>query len=71
MVSDFTNPGLFVGAYFDLFPHGVGGHLDKRPRPLDLKKWAQILLRRRDPRFRKNRTFLYCVCSLIFRREAI
>lgn len=71
MVSDFTNPGLFVGAYFDLFPHGVGGHLDKRPRSLSLKKWAQILLRRRDPRFRNNRTFLYCVCSLIFRREAI
>ncbi|CAN0249308.1 unnamed protein product, partial [Ectocarpus fasciculatus] len=71
MVSDFTNPGLFVGAYFDLFPHGVGGHLDKRPRSLSLKKWAQILLRRRDPRFRENRTFLYCVCSLIFRREAI
>ncbi|CAB1107609.1 unnamed protein product [Ectocarpus sp. CCAP 1310/34] len=71
MVSDFHNPGLFVGAYFDLFPHGVGGHLDKRTRPLDLKRWAQILLRRRDARFRKSRTFLYCVCALIFRREAI
>ncbi|CAN0140099.1 unnamed protein product [Ectocarpus sp. 12 AP-2014] len=71
MVSDFKNAGLFVGAYFDLFPHGVGGHLDRRPRPLTLKKWAQILLRRRDARFRKSRTFLYCVCALIFRREAI
>ncbi|CAM9735414.1 unnamed protein product, partial [Ectocarpus sp. 13 AM-2016] len=71
MVSDFHNPGLFVGAYFDLFPHGVGGHLDKRTRSLDLKRWAQILLRRRDARFRKSRTFLYCVCALIFRREAI
>lgn len=60
-----------MGAYFDLFPHGVGGHLDKRPRHLSLKKWAQILLRRRDPRFRNNRTFLFCVCALIFRREAI
>ncbi|CAN0314384.1 unnamed protein product, partial [Scytosiphon promiscuus] len=71
MVSDFTNAGLFVGAYFDLFPHGVGGHLDKRKRHLSLRKWAQILLQRRDGRFRKNRTFLYCVCALIFRREAI
>ncbi|CAN0217243.1 unnamed protein product [Scytosiphon promiscuus] len=71
MVSDFTNDGLFVGAYFDLFPHGVGGHLDKRKRHLSLRKWAQILLQRRDGRFRKNRTFLYCVCALIFRREAI
>ncbi|CAN0159521.1 unnamed protein product, partial [Ectocarpus sp. 12 AP-2014] len=71
MVSDFTNAGIFVGAYFDLFPHGVGGHLDKRPRHLSLKKWAQILLWRRDPRFRKSRTFLFCVCALIFRREAI
>ncbi|CBJ31141.1 conserved unknown protein [Ectocarpus siliculosus] len=71
MVSDFKNAGLFAGAYFDLFPHGVGGHLDRRPRPLTLKKWAQILVRRRDARFRKSRTFLYCVCALIFRREAI
>lgn len=45
--------------------------MDKRKRPLELKRWAQIFLRRRDARFRKSRTFLYCVCALIFRREAI
>lgn len=70
-VSDFYDPGLFAAAFFTLFPHGVGGHLDDRPRFLPLKKWAQILLRRRDPRFRKHRTFLFCVCALIFRREAM
>ncbi|CAN0398742.1 unnamed protein product, partial [Ascophyllum nodosum] len=71
LVSDFYDNGLFVGAYFNLFPHGLGGHLDVRRRPISFKEWAQILLRRRDARFRKDRTFLFCVCALIFRREAI
>ncbi|CAN0510160.1 unnamed protein product, partial [Laminaria digitata] len=62
MVEDFTEPGVLVGgAYCHLFPHVLGGHLDKRPRKLSFTKWAQILLRRRDPRFRKDRTFLFCL----------
>lgn len=71
LVSDFTQVGTWVAAYFDLFPHGVGDLLAKRKRRLSLNEWARILLRRRDPRFRKDRTFLFCVCALIFRREAI
>ena len=71
LVSDFYDNGLFVGAYFNLFPHGLGGHLDVRRRSISFKEWAQILLRQRDARFRKDRTFLFCVCALIFRREAI
>ncbi|CAB1112810.1 unnamed protein product [Ectocarpus sp. CCAP 1310/34] len=71
LVSDFSEPGLFIAAFYDLFPHGVGGPLDKRRRSLTFKRWARILLKRRDPRFRKHRTFLFCVCALIFRREAI
>ena len=71
LVSDFYDNGLFVGAYFNLFPHGLGGHLDVRRRPISFKEWAQSLLRQRDARFRKDRTFLFCVCALIFRREAI
>lgn len=70
-VSDFYDGGLFIGAFYDLFPHGVGGFLDSRPRRISFKTWAQTLLKRRDPRFRKHRTFAYCVCALIFRREAI
>ena len=57
-VSNFYEPGLFIGAFYDLFPYGVGGHLDKRAPPLSVKKRARILLRRRDPRFRKHRTLL-------------
>ncbi|CAN0570629.1 unnamed protein product, partial [Ectocarpus sp. 12 AP-2014] len=60
-----------IAAYFDLFPHGEGGHLDKRHRPLNFTKWARCLLRRRDPRFRKSRTFVFCLAAIIFRREAI
>lgn len=71
LVEDFTEPGVFVGAYYHLFPHALGGHLDKRPRKLTFTRWARILLRRRDPRFRKDRTFLFCLAALIFRREAI
>lgn len=71
LVSDFHDVGLFIAAFYDLFPHGVGGPLDKRRRYITFKRWAQILLKRRDPRFRKHRTFLFCVCALIFRREAI
>lgn len=71
MVSDFHNRGLFVGAYPDLFPHGVGGHLDERQRPVTFEEWGQITLGQRDPRFRKHRSYLFNVCALIFRREAI
>ncbi|CAN0352673.1 unnamed protein product, partial [Pylaiella littoralis] len=71
MVSDFYDNGVFVGAFFDLFPHGVGGHLDERRRKISFQEWCQILLRQRDPRFRKHKSFLFCVCALIFRREAI
>ncbi|CAN0352456.1 unnamed protein product, partial [Ectocarpus sp. 13 AM-2016] len=71
MVEDFNEPGVMIAAYFDLFPHGVGGHLDKRHRPLNFTKWARCLLRRRDPRFRKSRTFVFCLAAIIFRREAI
>ncbi|CAN0317457.1 unnamed protein product, partial [Scytosiphon promiscuus] len=71
LVSDFSQVGTWVAAYFDLFPHGVGDLLAKRKRPLSLNVSARILLCRRDPRFRKDRTFLSCVCALIFRREAI
>ncbi|CAN0374470.1 unnamed protein product, partial [Pylaiella littoralis] len=71
MVEDFNEPGVMIAAYFDLFPHGLGGHLDKRARSLSFTKWARILLRRRDPRFRKDRTFVFCMAAIIFRREAI
>ncbi|CAB1100401.1 unnamed protein product [Ectocarpus sp. CCAP 1310/34] len=70
MVSDFYDEGLFVVAYFNLFSHGIGGHLDVRRRPVSCKEWAQIFLRRRDGRFSKDKTFWFCVCALTFRREA-
>lgn len=38
---------------------------------LTFTRWARILLRRRDPRFRKSRTFTFCLAAIIFRREAI
>ncbi|CAN0555702.1 unnamed protein product, partial [Laminaria digitata] len=44
-----------------LFRHALGGHLDKRPRKLSLTRYARILLRLRDPRFRKDRTFVFCL----------
>ncbi|CAN0265693.1 unnamed protein product, partial [Scytosiphon promiscuus] len=71
MVEDFNEPGTMIAAYFHLFPHGVGGHLDNRPRKLTFNRWARILLRRRDTRFRKSRTFVFCLAAIIFRREAI
>ncbi|CAN0548548.1 unnamed protein product, partial [Laminaria digitata] len=61
LVEDFTEPGVLVGAYYHLFPHALGGHLDKRPRKLSLTRYARILLRLRDPRFRKDRTFVFCL----------
>ncbi|CAB1108241.1 unnamed protein product [Ectocarpus sp. CCAP 1310/34] len=67
----FYDEGLFVAAFFDLFPHGIGGHLDERRRYMSFQEWAKILLRQRDPRFRKHKSFLFCVWALIFRREAI
>lgn len=67
LVEDFTEPGVLVGAYYHLFPYALGGHLDKRPRKLSFKKWTQILLRRRDPRFRKDRTFLFAWPHFSFR----
>ncbi|CAN0600054.1 unnamed protein product, partial [Laminaria digitata] len=51
--------------------HALGGHLDKRPRKLSLTRYARILLRLRDPRFRKDRTFVFCLAALIFRRGAM
>lgn len=71
LVEDFNEPGVMIAAYFDLFPHGVGGHLDRRPRKIPFERWARILLRRRDSRFRKSRTFVFCMAAMIFRREAI
>ncbi|CAM9448540.1 unnamed protein product [Sphacelaria rigidula] len=60
-----------IAAYFHLFLHAVGGPLDRRPRHLSFAKWARILLRRRDSRFRKSRTFVLCLAAILFRREAI
>ena len=71
LVVDFAQEGTWMAAYFHLSPHGLSDLLTKRKRPLTLKQWGRMLLRRRDPRFRKNRTFLCCVCALIFRRDAI
>lgn len=71
LVEDFNEPGVMIAAYFDLFPHGVGGHLDNRPRKISFERWARILVRRRDSRFRKSRTFVFCMAAIIFRREAI
>ncbi|CAN0550133.1 unnamed protein product, partial [Laminaria digitata] len=59
LVEDFNEPGVFITFYFDLFPHGLGGHLDNRARALTFTRWARILLRRRDSRFRKSRTFVF------------
>lgn len=71
MVSDFYDHRLFPGAYPDLFPHAVGGHLDKRKRDVSFEEWCQFNLRQRDPRFRRSKSYLFCACALIFRREAI
>lgn len=32
LVEDFKEPGVMIAAYFELFPHGLSGHLDKRAR---------------------------------------
>lgn len=71
MVEDFHEPGTMIAAYFNLFPHAVGGPLDKRVRKLTFTRWARILLRRRDSRFRKSRTFVFYLAATIFKREAI
>lgn len=71
MVEDFYEPGTMIAAYFHLFPHAVGGPLDARNRSLTFTRWARVLLRRRDSRFRKSRTFVFCLAAIIFRREAI
>ena len=71
LVEDFNEPGTMIAAYFHLFPHAVGGPLDARIRTLTFTRWARILLRRRDSRFRKSRTFVFCLAAIIFRREAI
>eukprot|EP00903_Cladosiphon_okamuranus_P018114 g16669.t1 len=69
--TDFFDWRLFAEAYPNLFPHAVGGHMDDRRREVSFNEWAQICLRQRDARFRESKTFLFCVCALIFRREAI
>lgn len=72
MEEDFHEPGTMIGACFHLFPHGVGGPMDTtRQRRLTFTRWARILMRRRDTRFRKSRTFVFCLAAIIFRREAI
>ena len=71
MVSDFYDHRLFAGAYPNLFPHARGGHMDDRKRKVDIEEWGRICMLQRDPRFRESKTFLFCVCALIFRREAI
>ncbi|CAM9468947.1 unnamed protein product, partial [Sphacelaria rigidula] len=71
MAEDFHEPGTMVPAYFHLFPHTVGGPLDTRQLSLTFTRWARTLLRRRDSRFRKSRSFMYCLVAIIFRREAI
>lgn len=50
MLSDFYDKRVFPGAYPDLFPHAVGGHLDERRRAVSFKEWSQICLRQRDAR---------------------
>lgn len=71
MLEHFHKPGTMIAAYFHLFSHAAGGPLDVRIRNLTPTKWARILLRRRDPRFQKSRTFVFCLAVIIPRREAI
>ena len=47
------------------------GHMDDRERKVDIEEWGQICMLQRDLCFRESKTFLFCVCALIFRREAI
>lgn len=71
MAQDFHGPGTMIAAYFHLSLHAVGGPMDNRVQKHTFTKWACIRLRRRDPRFRKSRTFVFYLEAIIFRREAM
>ena len=70
MVSYFHDHRLFAEAYSNLFPHARGGHMNDRKRNVDIEEWSQICMLQRGLRSRESKTFSFCVCALIFRREA-
>lgn len=72
MLQDFDNNDLWPAGWMHLFLHGIGGPLDPdRVVRVSFQKWIQILLERTDGRWRKDRTFLFVVATLLFRREAL
>lgn len=72
ILQDFKNNDIWTAGWVHLFPHGTGGPLDPdRVNPVTLQKWMQILLERRDSRWRKDRNLLFVVATIIFRREAL
>ena len=71
LLEDFYDNRLFPGAFPDLFPHACGGHLDERRRSITFDDFCRITMLQRDDRFRRHKSYLFCLCAMLFKREAI
>lgn len=69
-LNEYTDRTLFPAGFPVLFPYGIGGHEDDyRSCRLSLKKFADYLMRHRDPKFRQHRSFIFVVFNVLQRRE--
>ena len=60
-----------VGGYPYLFPYGFGGAEEDRKVKLSLDKWIRHLLKFHDPRFRKDKDFLFHVFNVLQKRQVV
>jgi hypothetical protein len=51
LMNNWEDPSYFTGAFPTLFPTGIGGHLDQRPKAVSLKAFAQWALNHHSRRF--------------------
>ena len=68
---DYDNPTYWTDSYVDLFPYGRGGPEDQRRRPISIERYLRHHMCTRDPRFRKDPSFLFVATNHLLRKQAL
>jgi hypothetical protein len=68
-VCDYNNPGLYTGAFPELFPYGIGGPDVKRRVGLSLEKYAEHAMKLADSRFREHSIFPFVLFNVLQRHR--
>ena len=63
--SMFNNPELYLGAFPELYPYGLGAPDMDRTRPISLEAYARHIVRLADPRFRMHSVLLFVVFKIL------